>query len=214
MDEKQKFDINLMEIVPEYYNKNKLIRDIFLTRLKVAIDYCKLIKTKNILDAGCGDGLFLQNLHNNMIVKEMTGIDMNEYVDELNRNNTYATFLKRDINNMLFCDKCFDTVTCLDVLEHFENLTNPVNEIKRVLKKNGHLIVSGPVESFWYKLGRFVIKGKFSKETGPGAGKHYHNIKEIDNMLQNEFNFSLIEKRKIKILFFHLFSVNLYRIKK
>jgi len=212
MDEKQNFDIDLMQIIPEYYSNNKIVRDLFLTRLKYAIDYCKQIGTKKLLDAGCGDGLLFMNINkNNNVVEEMIGIDMNEYVEELNRTYPFAQFLKRDITKMLFCDNYFDTVTCLDVLEHFEDIRNPIKEIRRVLKKDRYLIVSGPVESFFYKLGRFIIKGKFSGETGPGAGKHYHNIKQIDKLLTTELGFVRIEQRKIRVFCVNLFDVNLYK---
>jgi len=213
MDKNQKFDINLMEIVPEYYSGNQLVRDLFLNRLRVAINYIKKIKTKKLLDAGCGDGLLLMNLNKNKsTVKEMTGIDMNDYVEDLNRTYTFARFMKQDITKMPFNRNSFDTITCLDVLEHFEDLDKPLNEIKRVLTKNGYLIVSGPVESFWYKLLRFCIKGKFSGETGPGAGKHYRNIKEIDTHLIEQYDFERVERTKIKFLFIHLFDVNLYKV--
>lgn len=212
MDKKQNFDINLMEIVPEYYSNSAIVRSLFLSRIKYAIDYCKEIKSKRILDAGCGDGLFFMNL-NKLYTSEMYGIDMNEYVEELNNTYPFAQFKKEDIKKMSFKDNYFDTVSCLDVLEHFKNIDKPIKEIKRVLKKGGYLIVSGPVESFWYKLGRFLIKGKFSKETGPGAGKHYYNIKEINNILLDS-GFLLIEERRINILFFNLFDVNLYKVKK
>jgi 2-polyprenyl-3-methyl-5-hydroxy-6-metoxy-1,4-benzoquinol methylase len=91
-------------------------------------------------------------------------------------------------------NKEFDVVTCLDVLEHFEKVEDILTSIKKTIKDKGNLIVSGPVESFWYKLGRLITKGSFSQETGPGAGKHYYNIIQLNKIIQNYFK--LIETKK------------------
>ena len=59
-------------------------------------------------------------------------------------------------------------------------------------------------------MARFIIKGKFSGETGPGAGKHYYNIKQIDKLVM-ESGFVRIERRKLKVFCVNLFDVNLYK---
>ena len=103
----------------------------------------------------------------------------------------------------------FDAVTCLDVLEHFENVDVVLDKIDSVLKTSGYLVVSGPTESFLYKLGRLITKGVFSQETGPGAGKHYHNIKQLDKIFQKRYK--LLKRSKIRFMFIHLFDINLYK---
>lgn len=55
----------------------------------------------------------------------------------------------QDLNHPLeFSDDSFDTVILTDVLEHIPYPINLMNEIKRVLKPNGKLIVSVPF-SYW-----------------------------------------------------------------
>jgi 2-polyprenyl-3-methyl-5-hydroxy-6-metoxy-1,4-benzoquinol methylase len=215
MDSKQKFDIKLTEIVPEYY-RSKHIKRIFLKRLEIALSYLQDLKAKNVLDAGCGDGLFTGMVKKLETTEKVVGIDYNFHVEELNKQYEGIKFLRADLLQKLPFDDKFDAVTCLDVLEHFENVEPILKNILNVLNENGFLIVSGPVESFWYKLGRFVTKGSFSQESGPGAGKHYHNIMQLNKLITHQYNtnFELIKTKKIKFLFIHLFNVNLYQQKK
>lgn len=43
-----------------------------------------------------------------------------------------------------FCDECFETVFCAQVLEHVSEPAAMFREIGRVLRPNGHLILSAP----------------------------------------------------------------------
>lgn len=208
MNKSQNFDIRLDEIIPEYYSKNKYIKSIFFKRLEIAISYLDEIKAKKVLDAGCGDGLFTSMLNNNRICNEIVAVDFNVHTEELNKKYKNIKFIRRDLSGLDF-QKEFDAITCLDVLEHFENAAVVLKNIKNSLKENGYLIVSGPIESFWYKLGRFITKGTFSQETGPGAGKHFYNIIELDELIKQDFY--LTKKKKVNFFGIHLFDVNLYK---
>ena len=59
MDENQKYNIELREIVPEYHSKNKIVRQLFANRLKIALNYVKKVKPNKLIDIGCGDGSFI-----------------------------------------------------------------------------------------------------------------------------------------------------------
>jgi 2-polyprenyl-3-methyl-5-hydroxy-6-metoxy-1,4-benzoquinol methylase len=210
MDDAQNFNIDLTDIVPEYY-RSKQIRKIFLTRLEIALSYLRKIKAKTVLDAGCGDGLFTNKVRELENVEQITGIDYNVHTEELNAKYIGINFLRADLFKQLPFRMKFDAITCLDVLEHFEDVEVILKNLSEVLKDRGYLVVSGPVESFLYKCGRFVTKGTFSQESGPGAGKHYHNIIELNKIIIKHFD--LVERKKVKFLFIHLFDVNLYCLK-
>ncbi len=138
---------------------------------------------------------------------KIVGVDYNVHTEKLNKKFKGITFKRDDMFNLSIKEK-FDVVTCLDVIEHFEDVDTILDEIEKIMTKSGYFILSGPVESFWYKLGRLVTKGTFSQESGPGAGKHYYNVKQLDKIIQKRF--TLVEKKKIRFIF-HLFDVNLYQ---
>ena len=72
----------------------------------------------------------------------------------------------------------FDEIFALDCLEHIDKLEFELNQIKRVLKNNGSLIISGPTENILYKLGRFIMKGTWNEVYEDGE-KHSWNIFQI-----------------------------------
>lgn len=202
--------MNLEGIVPEYRSKNIFIRSLFFKRLGIAI---KLVRPKlgageslRVIDLGCGEGILLKLLEENFKNVETFGIDINPNVLELDK------FLRADIKvanikDTGFPDNFFDIIFCLDVLEHFENLEQPISEIKRILKPNGLLVVSLPTESWFYKLGRFFSKGTISEKKGPCSSPHFSNAKTIENFLCSN-RLEIVKKKLLpQIPFLSLFHI-------
>jgi ubiquinone/menaquinone biosynthesis C-methylase UbiE len=118
----------------------------------VDIPELKLKKQSVVLDAGCGTGRHLRELAKIPDLK-IVGIDNNE--KELN--NAYLSLqempdaatnnfcvMKADINDLPFTDEAFDCVICSEVLEHIPQHRDALQEMVRVLKPQGNLIISVP----------------------------------------------------------------------
>jgi len=178
---------------------------LFFKRFSVARTYIKRIKCDSVLDLGCGDGIFTNQLKHKCKIPRVVGVDLNIHTEDLNKRYGKIEFIKGDILKLGYKQE-FDIVTGLDVLEHFIDVGHALWYIKNYIKKDGHLIISGPTETLFYKIGRFLIKGK----DGPGPGTHYHDVVGLDKSIQKN-GFLLIQKVKIRFLFFELFSVNLYK---
>lgn len=88
-----------------------------------------------ILDVGCGEKPYEQWL-NSAELKEYIGIDIfpGPKVDRVITPG----------NSLPFKDDYFDAIICTQVLEHVPDIENVLNEIYRVLKPGGRLIVSMP----------------------------------------------------------------------
>ncbi len=116
------------------------------TRGKIASIYRKYIMYPSIdkklkgkvLDVGCGIGDFLSYRKNNTI-----GVDINSLNVEYCKKNGQEAYIIEN-NKFPFNDQSFDGVILDNVLEHLIEPKVTINEITRVLKPNGTLIIGVP----------------------------------------------------------------------
>jgi 2-polyprenyl-6-hydroxyphenyl methylase/3-demethylubiquinone-9 3-methyltransferase len=96
---------------------------------------------QRVLDVGCGGGL----LPNALVpllpsATEITGVDLSAGSLEVARRHDPSgriRYLKADALHLPFKDGEFDTVFCMDFLEHVEDPAAVITEISRVLKPGG-----------------------------------------------------------------------------
>jgi 2-polyprenyl-3-methyl-5-hydroxy-6-metoxy-1,4-benzoquinol methylase len=102
-------------------------------------------ENKIVLDVACGEGYGTKLISKS--AKLIWGLDIDEE-SIINAKNKYQAsnlnYEFGDIDNMPFDDKKFDLVICFETIEHVKNYHNTLNEIKRVIKDDGILIMSTP----------------------------------------------------------------------
>lgn len=100
------------------------------------------LKFKSVLDVGCGQGSFLQELQSEFPHIEPYGIDISSSAVELARKRVASgRFSVLDITDK-YLDEKFDLVVCSEVLEH---IPNDVLALENLRKITGHyLLVSTP----------------------------------------------------------------------
>ncbi|HEX6977516.1 MAG TPA: class I SAM-dependent methyltransferase [Patescibacteria group bacterium] len=133
-------------------------------------------KKKKILDIGAGNGLFLSEFKKRGW--ESTGVEFSEHAVKEAKN--FGLKLKRgDFLDFKFPKNYFDVVTLNNVLEHLYKPKETLEEISKVLKNNGALIVAVPNLS---GVG-FRLFGKFWY--GIDAPRHLYqfNLDTLENML-------------------------------
>jgi ubiquinone/menaquinone biosynthesis C-methylase UbiE len=105
------------------------------------------IKGKSVLDAGCGTGIFSVIFANNG-AGQVTGIDISNGSLETARSlkekfqlqNT--SFRKEDMLNLPFPDNSFDIVWAWGTVHHTTDPPRAIDELIRVLKKEGSLLLA------------------------------------------------------------------------
>lgn len=109
---------------------------------------------KRILDVGCSIGNITE-LFFNQPWKIVVGVDIERTAlksawQRLGaKGKFFAVQIGRTPDSLrIFKDGCFDTVTCLNVLEHVEDDTAFLKEMWRVLDRDGHLILYVPAFQF------------------------------------------------------------------
>ncbi len=125
-----------------------LNKSIFLLRLffdfQFSTIYSKLKKKlpylqNNILDVGCGNSPFKHLLDSSNT--KYYGLDIDES-NNFNYSRTDITYFNGV--DIPFDSEYFDNIICTEVLEHTQNPVRLINEMERVLKKNGTIILSVP----------------------------------------------------------------------
>ena len=97
-----------------------------------------------VLDVASGEGEFIKTLVGNLrSYAEVIGIDTFQYTKAAG--SIFYTedvrFIQMDAKRLGFSDESFDTVSISNSLHHLENIPQCIEEIKRVLKPGGHLII-------------------------------------------------------------------------
>ena len=94
---------------------------------------------KIALDIGCRDGYWSERL-------KSRGFE----VQALDLDPTYTKAIKYDVENGLpFGSQSFDLVWCTEVIEHLYKPKYLLNEIERVLKPGGMVILTTPNSGWW-----------------------------------------------------------------
>lgn len=109
-------------------------------RYKFASSYTK---GKKVLDIACGSGYGTDYLLRNG-AKEVVGADKSATAIETARERYVGDFRVMDAIKLEFHDNYFDCVVSFETIEHLIEYRNFLDEIKRVTKNNGTVIMSTP----------------------------------------------------------------------
>jgi len=110
---------------------------------------------KKTLDIGCGTGTF------SVLFKNYIGIDISPRFIQYARKKYGREFYVGDALKLEFPDNSFDNILVVGVLHHLDDVKflQVISEIKRVLKKNGRVLVMEDIPaSFINIIGKLVHK--------------------------------------------------------
>ncbi|MEO1590767.1 MAG: class I SAM-dependent methyltransferase [Cyanobacteria bacterium J06632_22] len=135
-----------------------------------------------ILDAGCGDGYLLYAVHLRCPNSRLFGVDDNDLGVQLAQekfieNNCPAKFQSASIYSLPFPDESFDVVLNADVIEHLDQPDAALQEMARVLKPNGRLLMSTPNRKPEGKWDIYHVKEFNASEIDDLCQKFFSNVR-------------------------------------
>ncbi|MCL5023585.1 MAG: methyltransferase domain-containing protein [Nitrospirae bacterium] len=135
-----------LEFTGERVIPGKVEKDLYQDHLARYLFAARCVKGKRVLDFGCGAGYGAEVLRKAGASK-VTGIDISPEAVAYARSN-YAgngiEFVIGDCRNAPFPARGFDVVVSFEVLEHIEDQTSYLSEVRRLLTPEGIFIVSTP----------------------------------------------------------------------
>lgn len=174
----------------------KFVKSMYGEIIKSILNY----NPKKLLDLGCGTGNILMKLCDEDI--DLYGIDISPEMIKIANNNLngIADLKVSDAENIPFEDNMFDVVVCNAAFHHYRNPIIVLNEVHRVLKKGGVLILGDPIFSpLKRKIINFVLK--IHSENGD---YHIYDKNEIEELFKKANfiakDFKLIDKEKFSII--------------
>jgi ubiquinone/menaquinone biosynthesis C-methylase UbiE len=123
-----------------------------------------LTKKEKILDIGCAQGGFLNEL-SNLGFSDLYGVDVSKkFIEQAHKNLKSAKFVVGEATSLPFSDSLFDVVIIDQVLEHLLEPQLAIFEIERVLKVDGYLLVGVPNTEYYEKFSFFSYYWFLMKE--------------------------------------------------
>ena len=150
-----------------------------------------------LLDVGCGAGNLAALIKDRC--QEIYGVDISsEALRMAVKKGVKTTRVDLNVELLPFQNEWFDTVVCLDVIEHLLDPERLLEEAKRVLKPGGILIISFPNIRWWVHIASLAFFGKFPKtstdpEAYDGGHLHYFTYKDMEVLLKKH-GFKVTEK--------------------
>ncbi|MBC8473972.1 MAG: class I SAM-dependent methyltransferase [Candidatus Omnitrophica bacterium] len=95
-----------------------------------------------ILDIGCATGWFLKDMQSEGW--NICGIEPSKTMIKYAKDKLGLDIINTDLENLNLPESCFDVVTMWDVLEHIPRPDIQLSKTKKMLKKNGVLIIKVP----------------------------------------------------------------------
>lgn len=106
----------------------------------------------NVLEIGCGQGVGTRLINKYFQPVNITAIDLDPKMIQCAKKkvtDANVTFQKGDVSKLTFKNSSFDAVFDYGILHHVKNWKEALNELHRVLKPGGEIIMEDlSVESF------------------------------------------------------------------
>ncbi|MCI5058783.1 MAG: class I SAM-dependent methyltransferase [Flavobacteriales bacterium] len=148
MNQEEKNKMYFYESFSEEFDSKMNMYD---TNKRLSVFYDELLtedlKGKKILDAGCGTGWFSKGASDRGA--DVTSMDLGEGLLKQVEKKCKSTRVVGSILEMPFEDNSFDVVVSSEVIEHIPEPLKAIDEIYRVLKPGGIVILSTP-NRLWF----------------------------------------------------------------
>lgn len=185
-------------LLSRYYD-SIIIRWFFEFFYKEVQNHLGHLDGKKVLSVGCGTATLEIKLARLYPSSSITGLDLSKKMLAIAKQKANKiqniSFTEGDVDALPFLKNSFDIVLCLHSFHHYSNQINALKEMKRVLKKNGVLVVVDAIkEGITSKIKIWMVSHMFE----PGV-RHYSSG-DLTKMVK-KVGFSEVSSNNISFAF-------------
>jgi SAM-dependent methyltransferase len=186
-----------------YFNKSE---ELFKTenRLNKVLKIIAKHPDEILLDIGCGSGGITAFLKKAMKPRDVYGVEISsEAVESARAEGIKAFEVDISISKLPFTDSFFDVVFCGEVIEHLFDPDFFLDEVYRVLKPNGTIILTTPNLGAWFNRGALLLGFQPSISVSlrnPEVGKPFGKTFEKKTSGGSEAHIRFFTKRALEEL--------------
>lgn len=144
VDELDKFD----KVANDWWNVEgefKSLHDINPLRMNFIRENVTSLKSKEVLDVGCGGGILSETLY--LEGCNVTGIDLSDNLIKIAKNHAKLTnknieYKKTSVEQLSKKTKKFDIVVCMELIEHVPCPQSIIYSCSKLLKQDGKFFLS------------------------------------------------------------------------
>jgi SAM-dependent methyltransferase len=134
----------------------------------------------SLLDLGCWDGTNTVKYGKKVNAKNLFGLEIERSKAKIAVKNGVKVKVSNLNEKFPFKDGSMDVVVANHVIEHLTQTKLFINEIYRVLKKNGYLVLATPNLASWHNV--FALFLGLQPFSGPHVMISDHEIKSVSSM--------------------------------
>ena len=159
-------------------------------RTATVLDFLSPGQGEKILDIGCGNARDISYMVEQGA--QVIGVDISEgmvaeaKMDLEKHGYENITLESGDATQMSYADGEFDKVLCSEVIEHIPDAEKALDEMWRVLKPGGILILSTPNPNSWYGFDRYVVWERVLRKKWHHPYDHWRSMKELLSLTEQK----------------------------
>lgn len=160
-------------------------------KISLVTSFCGDVENRKVLDAGCGTGVLSAHLLEKgatVISVDFSASALTIFKKAMTSRCLPANILQTDVTCLPFDNNAFDIILATDLIEHLHRPQEFLNEVHRVLKKRGRLLLT--TDNAWFT----IINGLSAKSQAVLNQLKQLNLKSAYwNFLAKTKYFSLLE---------------------
>lgn len=193
----EEFEKILSAVPLDYYQKatkkNLLQRYWHGTKINFAIKLLKDLPFQNCLEVGCASGYMISSIQKKFPKVHFTAIDAyDKAVDYAKEKYPQIVFKCAEAEKLPFKNNSFDVLLCYEVIEHVRDPQKAMNEMKRVMKEEGNLILAMDSGNLAFRIIWFFWEKTFGRAWQGAHLNAYHHT-ELEALIKKS-NFKIKQK--------------------